>query len=149
MIDEKEIRIGNWFHHNIGWSYRSDKNIEDCFDFQWDARDWYGLGECTMDLELVIPIVITEEWLTKFGFVKYKPKVYTFNEPYDFYTKDFDGGALRITLENGTALLFTGDEYMMNVAMDYDTIYIPSNYRYVHELQNLYYALTKEELTIE
>ena len=65
MIAEIDIHIGNWYHHNENWCHRENK---DAFDFQWEFNDWYALGECTMSLSDVIPIPLTDEWVTKLGF---------------------------------------------------------------------------------
>ena len=68
------------------------------------------------------PIPLTEEWLVKFGFVKDKLEVglYHFND-------------LEIFLPN----YFTWKTQFIN------------NIKHVHQLQNLYFALTNEELTIK
>ena len=85
----------------------------------------------------VEPIPLTEEWLVKFGFnvynkpggytvyIKYKPKtrqylqkIYTFKDCYGW-----DG-----------IFAFDGS--------------IQTRIKYIHQLQNLYFALTGEELTI-
>jgi hypothetical protein len=39
-------------------------------NFQWESRDWYALGECTLSLDAVEPIEITDEWLIAFAFKK-------------------------------------------------------------------------------
>jgi hypothetical protein len=66
MIAENELRIGNWVEHDDSWCYRG----EDVTVFQWETSDWYALGECTLFLESIKPIPLTEEWLVKFGFIK-------------------------------------------------------------------------------
>ena len=68
------------------------------------------------------PIPLTEEWLLKFGFFK-KARCY-------FLYKD-----LKITVCDGKFYFFT---FHFNVEL-----------KYVHQLQNLYFALTGEELTIK
>ena len=69
MIQENEIRVGNWFQHDNVWSYRNEMQ-GDVFNFKWEARDWYALGECTLDLEFINPIPLTPEILVKCGFEK-------------------------------------------------------------------------------
>ena len=72
------------------------------------------------------PIPLTEEWLLKFGFKKDN----------NLYTKDFCGGlySLQLNLDyNGTHFTY----YDGYVVLDF-----------IHKLQNLYFALTGEELTI-
>jgi len=70
------------------------------------------------------PIPLTEEWLLKFGFERsglynVKSQVYIYDEH---------------------GLVDTGYEYRFN--------YTEMKLKYVHQLQNLYFALTGEELTI-
>ena len=78
------------------------------------------------------PIPLTDEWLFKFGFEK------TLNQ----YRKP--------TLLNKIGynnipfiLLFLDNQYQ------YDDLRFRTNIKYVNQLQNLYFALTGEELTIK
>ena len=68
------------------------------------------------------PIQLTEEWLVKFGFIKRTPTGYY-----------FDMGRMSINLPD----------------FEYKNIRIDVKLKYVHQLQNLYFALTGEELTIK
>jgi hypothetical protein len=68
------------------------------------------------------PIPLTEEWLLKFGF-----KIWDRN-------KWSDLGMNIVLLENGDNFLFLANQRHVNIF-------------YVHQLQNLYFALTGEELT--
>lgn len=71
-------------------------------------------------------IPLTEEWLLKFGFEKKK-------DNYNRYYFSIDGMDIKID----------GDEFATEVGEClYKTI------KYVHQLQNLYFALNDEELTI-
>jgi hypothetical protein len=74
------------------------------------------------------PIPITEEWLLKFGFIKteYKSDII------------YDSGlqsSTYITIDNDYSSYFMWGEYLTSI-------------KYVHELQNLYFALTQRELTV-
>jgi hypothetical protein len=74
------------------------------------------------------PIPLTEEWLIKFGFDEITPKYYVLNidENTSFtYYYTFSGGVWHFEFEG-----------------------ISIKIKYVHQLQNLYFALTGEELTI-
>jgi hypothetical protein len=72
------------------------------------------------------PILITEEWLLKFGF-KHHQKAY----PHENY-KTIDGFCL---YKENECFVF---RETINTAM--------GRIQYVHQLQNLYFALTGEEL---
>ena len=79
-----------------------------------------GKGDGYMQLHKdVYPIPLTEEWLIKFGFERW-------NDVYNFYHK-LNG----VEIENGNIYVGHGNEI-----------------KYVHQLQNLYFALTNKELTI-
>ncbi len=70
-------------------------------------------------------IPITEEWLKRFGFTK--GKIFFWCPKKDYISAYFDSvGELAININNGDAYACTVE--------------------YVHQLQNLYFALTKEEL---
>jgi hypothetical protein len=73
---------------------------------------------------LVDAIPLTEEWLSKFGF-----KIWDRN-------KWSDLGMNIVLLENGDNFLFLANQRHVNIF-------------YVHQLQNLYFVLTGEELTIK
>ncbi|OPC36155.1 hypothetical protein [Elizabethkingia miricola] len=77
------------------------------------------------DIEYLEPISLTEEWLLKFGFEK--------SESLSNCTK----------ITNGYKFDFAGGEVLY-----LDSIRL-KHIKYVHQLQNLYFALTGEELTIK
>jgi hypothetical protein len=131
-MDAKELRIGNWVHHNDNWSYKQPDIDFKEFDWQWDDRDWYALGECTLDMDDVYPIPLTEEWLLKFGFEKRDGKYYLSRYLIkEGISQFFDNGmSFRITTSN------TESTHAASI-------------KSVHQLQNLYFALTNTELTIK
>lgn len=80
------------------------------------------------------PITLTEEWLIKFGF-KYMD---AFGWIKDFITMD------------GTVAHYSFDLWRGTYSVENcDLTEIPQEIKYVHQLQNLYFALVGEELTIE
>ena len=83
-------------------------------------------GERFVEL-IAEPVPLTEEWLLKFGF------------------KDNDG-ELTLLIDN---LLYIGwvDDYAQLITEEGFTC--GQNINHVHQLQNLYFALTNEELTIK
>lgn len=86
---------------------------------------------CTMHNCEVSGIPITEEWLERFGWV--------WNEECDSYEKQ---GEVRMNLQfNDVSHSWTMFNYVIK-AMICERIY------FVHQLQNLYHALTGEELKI-
>lgn len=118
-----EIRIGNL-------AMSQDGNVLSCMGITAHNHEhrgvfWYGdeLGfyESIEDMK---PIPLTEEWLVKFGF------------------------------ENGELLVFEGyvlfKKFPDIITLEIDGNRMPLHgFKYVHQLQNLYFALTGEELTIK
>jgi len=119
----EELRIGNWVKHNSSWCYRG----EDVIDFMWDTSDWYALGECTLFMENIEPIQLTEEWLFKFGFFKHN-NAYVLNKP------------------KINSLMFN---FSIWQDMTYNSSEFPIELESVHQLQNLYFAITGTELAYE
>ena len=76
------------------------------------------------------PIQLTEEWLVKFGFEKLTDKSRGFNSNSYTYTK-------------GISFIVHLNDKLLSV-----NFWKGNEKKYVHELQNLFFALTGEELTI-
>ena len=91
---------------------------------------------------LIQPIPLTEDWLKKFGFKKEKVSTYDkadYHWIYSFiYNKHYhsDISVAKIK-ENGELYIFVGEGSP-----------IPNDIKYIHELQNLHYALTGRELIL-
>ena len=127
----KELRIGNYVN----------------FKFHKDCGGVKGIEVFISDLEIILhnnskseyytPITLTEGWLVKFGFEKYKDtfqfKIETI--PYWSLGKEKQG-CLKIYLTK------TKKWKVGNLANKSIDIYS------VHQLQNLYFALTDKELKI-
>ena len=124
MINENEIMIGGMFHHTKEQSYRQDEKSPMEFDFAWTTSDWYSLGECTMDLEVVYPIPLTEEWLLRLGFTY----------------SDINGDSGHWQNFSVFSFQILGGEEGFVYANRYITT--------VHQLQNLYQSLCGKELTL-
>lgn len=78
-------------------------------------------------LDKIRPIKLTEDWLVKFGFIK----------KYDWFYKDkFLLGYLTTEDNLQSEWKFSGTDCSWNLL----------NIKYVHQLQNLFFALTGEEL---
>jgi hypothetical protein len=100
--------------------------------------------EITVDIMLEIlryttpfePIPLTEEWLLKFGCEKVKSDIPTFSIVYGEFIEDDYEHCLIINLDvdNNFYIVIKGVKLIL---------------KYVHQLQNLYFALTGEELTIK
>ena len=119
-----ELRIGSWVKHPAAvWSHRTEVQGYGYVEFQWEEHDWAGIAECTINLEDVKPIPLTEEWLLKFGF--------------EYSDLNGDSGLWKIP---PFQIYGKYNQFIYDYKLDVN---------YVHQLQNLYFALTGEELTIK
>ena len=137
-MQANELRIGNYVYvdwvdagrkleTNYGVHYGNDAMVMDV------TPTGYGVG-----ISFVEPIPLTEEWLVKFGFEKRESST----------CSEYHIGVNEIT-----------HDWLFSITWlkEPETINAPNApfYRngrhvlyYVHQLQNLYFALTGEELTI-
>lgn len=132
MIQENELRIGNWVElHGEFLQVFSIENKSTAthskVELQLDSEslDKHIKGVNIRDIK---PIHLSEEILLKFGF-----------------EKDIDDLVLQI----GNVILFikyNDDElvYCMNMALD-----IIVSFKHLHQLQNLFFALTGKELEVK
>jgi hypothetical protein len=111
-----ELRIGNYYDYN-GQVIKVTPNTI--------------LGLWKTDRTLVQSIPITEEWLKRFGFIK-SPAGNSIYLPMPELKAEIHFELFRSSL---VCVLYcsTGS-------------FIPNDIKYVHQLQNLYFALTGEEL---
>ncbi len=116
MIDAKELRIGNLIDY-LGPTIVNAGIIQ---EIEKDGVENYAN-----------PIPLTEEWLVKVGFVKSMDE--NKNEYYIELHKCI--GLLQIGYSNGR----------MYVSINSDEVELP-NIKHAHQVQNLYVALTGEEL---
>lgn len=129
MIKASELRIGNWVY-----GFKTTWSIE-ASDFR---RVDYDNNEVPYN-----PIPIAEEWLLKMGFVADKYNGSQGNtSSYMKKTHDFIGCYKHINLIGEDGLFYfqcnTKGVYTSGVKI-----------KYIHQLQNLYFALTGEELEIK
>ncbi len=128
----EELRIGNYvFPLDQG-----AEELEIAHKVTLITRTYVGVTfttEVNRAYSEIRPILLTEEWLLKFGFVK-KENTYKLNDVFSIsHTFRVKDGELLMELE----------PVVVNVgSLFYRTLL------YVHELQNLFYILTGEELTV-
>ena len=141
MIKAKELRIGNLLTHDARTCSVTSliENGESNYDIE--TRFVKG-GEVRFNSIIYVglePIPLTEEWLIRFGFV---------------CVCDIDGiHTIRLS-ESLELCVITGSENETRIEkfiaseMSDMEVSILINTNYIHQLQNLYFALTGEELTI-
>lgn len=120
-----EVRIGNLCKYHVRDSIEGDSFVINTIDYE-DIRILFGNED-----EDYIPIPLTEEWLLKFGFMPCIGRISVF----EINLRD---------ISNYKALII----YMTNGQVDIDSTQL-TYIKYVHQLQNLYFALTGEELELK
>lgn len=131
----KDLRLGNLVWNNVqNISVEVDmKILSDCLLFEkgHNQFEWH-------------PIPITEDWLIKFGF-----------EFFDYQLEDDDEG---VTIQCFKKKVNDEISYIINLIDDgfnefviktsFTDVGINLDLRYVHQLQNLYFALIGKELNV-
>lgn len=136
-MKEKELRIGNILHLSDEWYKQNPLLYNTPKIITVDSIDYDSMIGTSMyfingyDIRLLSTIPLTEEWLRNFGFeITYKSDFrLKYDHPCNYIGFDFSK---------------TGDIEMEGFRFYGQYIKI----KYVHELQNLYYTLTKEELVL-
>jgi hypothetical protein len=130
-MEAKELRIGNYVMD------RGSKTL--CIDWmdenKVNMKMMLGVMEVhpvTEEFGYCKPIILTEEWLEKFGFHYHKSK------PCIYYIKSWGVNGVAIVLKD---YHYVGFEYEMGKGYT-------KQIDYVHQLQNIYYALTGTDLTV-
>ena len=129
MINHTELRCGNKVHIS-GKEYPNERLVATVGEIHYFGSTLecdFGEGEedCDIDHEDLIPIPLSEEWLIRAGFEKYSDK--------EFYI---------YTSKENEVRFYKSDS-------DWNLAYFITETRYVHQLQNLYFWLTGEELTFK
>jgi hypothetical protein len=126
-MQAQELRIGNWVKNNFGDELQITR-----------ISKVFASGYL---LESVSPIPLTEEWLFKFGFK------YNYFEDEDGYIISNDhvlslGECSELSIEDDFSFGIASKTSDETVCFDNDII------ESVHRLQNIYHALTGEELKL-
>jgi hypothetical protein len=126
-----ELRIGNlvYFKH-CDYEYNIPRKIN--YTLKPNLVGLEKVSVNRIEYNNIEPIPLTEEWLLKFGF----DKVLNQYKKITDVSKDTSNNIPFI-------ILFLDNQFQ------YDDLRFRTNLEHVHQLQNLYFALTAEELTIK
>ena len=125
IMEARELRIGNWV---------ARENQPEGF-----IIDSWSFSVCEKSPEKYKPIPLTEEWLLKLGFTECSNLIHTTFDVWviDNYMPHF-------------FILKLKDVFYFNLEPKNNYLSSWGNpINYVHQLQNLYFALTGEELTLK
>jgi hypothetical protein len=123
-----ELRIGNL----VDLGNRIAK-VTEIYPLACMVADLEQTQDTLESYERVTGIPLTEEWLLKFGFI-------TKGVHYNFTLENIEiASAIRVISTNGRGKFYLDGDIpeWMKIKLEY-----------VHQLQNLYFALTGEEITI-
>ena len=133
-MDVRELRIGNFVNNKFGeLEYSEVKGL---------GEDYVDLNEITWDHPLpedIEPIPLTKDWLLKFGVKKIYEKNKDREVLQDCFILKLDYYS-EITIETDFSFGVQSTNSDDSVCFQFDII------KSVHQLQNLYFALTGKEL---
>jgi hypothetical protein len=125
-MDEKELRIGNW----VNWEGSVETVTLNSFGTEWHK------SEGRLLFRYFKPIPLNEEWLVKFGFSE------KFKSSSNRWMKHGQHSNIYLELHD---IELSDSEKLSGVFLHNFNLEV----KHVHSLQNLYFALTNEELTIK
>jgi len=143
MIKVEELMLGNFVNYK-GTDYKvwsisnsSTPNNERyyiCLDNEYLDKHLKGINFLEIN-----PIPLTEEWLLRFGFMKDHKKY----NPSILDTITFWNSGL------GFKSIINGTRFRLEIGNDATVFSSGINIDYVHTLQNLFFSLTGEKLTLK
>lgn len=127
-MEAEELRIGNWINHPENYAIEVNSTTIDLMSILKNNR--------------FNPIPLTEEVLLNSGFEKIESRQDYFElSSYDPYNPTPEGCRINV--------FFDFDGVRLWYAFESDGARLIRRIHYVHQLQNLYFALTGEELEID
>lgn len=154
-MEAKDLRIGNLVYLNNELYHRKLISVPlTVTGVTWKESEHFPNSKHSVSLfdvrtgkeysqfnEFVSPIKLTEEWLLKFGFGEDEDNL----GYWVFWSESSERLYINLNEEDSNRRYghcFWGYDYHVNSSINY---YV----QYVHQLQNLYFSLTGEELTIK
>jgi hypothetical protein len=119
-LEAEHLRIGNYLDGRIGFVVVEEIRKDGCMVKIEGSRSSFIVGG---EAPCLTPIPLTEEWLVRFGFEKHKT-----TDIYPTYAK----GLINV---NDGVVWVVNNGFLNHI-------------KHVHQLQNLYFALTGRELTL-
>jgi len=130
-METKELRLGNLvsFDGRIAIVYQVNRTGA-VLQYEGDTNtEIDGIRRSTVSIGDIKPIPLAEDWLIKFGFKKVQE---------DKYGCHYENEECWIYLNHGG--------FDLELITDDERFNLLRTYKYVHQLQNLYFAITGKEL---
>ena len=128
-MKQSELRIGS-IYKSVKWNKPVRLTAEDISELVYRAD---GASIEHYIGEIFEPIPLTEEWLLKFGFKTDKNRSY--------YYKSADEYELRIAINAFSGSLEREGSWFVSIITGYASQPVTLLKHYVHEIQDLYFAL--------
>ena len=143
MIQANELRIGNYIDYEK--TTHIVDGVKDNIVYSYWIKDLEQSDLYICENNIIDPIELTEEWLVKFGFLKHKENG---RYGYKYYIPILDYNYVVERDFNEYQSHFFGIEYTDCPDPKDDYIFNSFSFdlKYIHQLQNLYFALTGKEL---
>lgn len=127
-MKKEELRIGNWVVDTT-----CGVVTVDLVGYNIIGINTNGSSSTQTSFGNIQPIPLTEEWLLRFGFEENQIEV---KLPHSEWHTE---GCLTVHADGGCSLL----NYTWEAEIELNPV------QYIHQLQNLYFALTGQELTLK
>ena len=90
--------------------------------------------------DMICPIPLTKDWLKKLGLKKHSVD--------DFYFIELEEYILQVVVNGFSGTLKKDSSWFVSITTGFGSQPVTITKKYVHEIQNLYFALSNKELTI-
>lgn len=135
-MEARELRLGNYVTDQFGEVCTVDTiNPQEIFNTE--------IGE--IPIYCVLPIPLTEEWLLMLGFKKSGWTILSIQER---GINGYKNKTYHKVIKNNSEVLIVNENEYSYVKNNYKN-FVNGNIKYIHQLQNLYYSLCGEELTLK
>ncbi len=134
LMKIQEIRVGNWYN-SVKFGCPVQCELFELHELYVRSNGAYGDPPIE---EVFEPIPLTEEWLLKYGFEK--------DSIHDDYFKPCGEYEIKIVINAFSGSLTNDPSWFISIQTGYGNQPVTIYKKYVHQLQNLYFALTGEEL---
>lgn len=130
MIKVNDLKIGNWFIDNEG-AYCNKGDIVKVINIsEYGVNEYHDMGASgRCHFEMAEPIILTKEWLLKFGFSEY------IRGGRDIVFQRLAGSFYSVIFESNKISFTNNVQFIML-----------QHIKFVHQLQNLFFCITGEEL---
>jgi len=143
-INTRELRIGNL----LNLDFHGDSSVFEVGEISGDGVKHAHFSEWP-DMETLSPIPLTEDWLLRFGFEKENKKTSIKHGVYfSKWINDYKYSFAYAEFREDWGFYHSYTDALKDEDNDrFD--FISCGIKYVHQLQNLFYALTNTELTLK